>query len=104
MSDQIREISDLEMENVNGGSHLSSDDVKNLVPGTELMVEDCMFDTDLAKGIYTGNWRDPGSTSMLEVEVEITEIYHAFSSHGINAEVGKKLFISRWCVDFYERA
>lgn len=102
MAEKIRELSDIELENINGGGHLSSREVKDLAAGQVLVIEDCLFDTDLAKGVYTGNWRDPGPLSMLEVEVEILEVYVDFTSHGIAAERGKKLYISRWCVDYYK--
>ena len=104
MKTEIRELTDIEMDKVNGGSHLSSDEVKSLVPGQILIIEDCMFDLDIAKARYTGNWRDPGTFSMLEVEVEILEVYEEFRTHGQIAKVGDVVWISRWCADFPERA
>ena len=104
MEPKCRELSDIELDAVNGGSHLDADEVKALVAGQILIVEDCMFDLDIAQGRYTGNWRDPGTFSMLEVEVEILEVYHEFRSHGKTVQKGDIIYISRWCLDFPSRA
>lgn len=104
MEPNYRELSDIDLNAVSGGSHLGADEVKALVAGQILIVEDCMFDLDVAKGKYTGVWRDPGTLSMLEVQVEILEVYEEFRSHGKVVQKGDVVFISRWCLDFPERA
>lgn len=104
MEHEIRELNDVDLEKVSGGSHLSSDEVKSLKAGQKLVIEDCLFDLDVGLGEFTGNWRDPGTLSMLEVEVKVLEVYTEFRVSGKIVQVGDVIYVTRWVVDFPERA
>ena len=111
--DEERIISEDKLEAVTGGSHLSSNETKSLIPGQQLILEN-NFGTDIALVSYEGELRDPGMTDMLQAKVRVIQIYDkgilkhgdTFSSWaGERAlEVGDVIYVSRYYLDFPERA
>ena len=67
------ELNEQQLEKVNGGTHLSSGEVKAMVPGRSLVWEN-IFGKDLAEVEFI-SYTDPGPFKLLECEVKITKIY-----------------------------
>lgn len=107
------EIREEELNAVNGGYHLSSNEVKALKPGQRLMLEN-NFGQNIALVSYEGELRNPGTFSMLQAKVRIIEVYDrgvrkhgdSFSSYigEKNLEVGDVIYASRYYLDFLDRA
>ena len=72
--DEERIISEDKLDAVTGGSHLSSNETKSLIPGQQLILEN-NFGTDIALVSYEGELRDPGMTDMLQSKVRVIQIY-----------------------------
>ena len=113
-------LNEQELEKVNGGSHLDSDEVKELRAGAKLVIED-EWGKDIGTCIYTGNTRDGKNFyNMTRLYVTLTEIYDEWiikcliyeednlDDHDLarlpNPEVGDIVAISRYNLDFPERA
>lgn len=99
-------LNDEDLKKVDGGTHLSSDEVKSLVKGQILIYEDDNG-WDQAKVEYLGEWRDPGIFGMLEIKVRFLEVFHGeYIDLGYHEyiHVGDEMWISRWFFDFPERA
>lgn len=99
-------LNDEKLEKVTGGSHLSSGEVKGLQKGQILTIEN-ELGKNMASCEYLGEWRDPGPTSMLEVHVKVLYLYTYDQTwlnddHGV--EPGNEIWISRWLLDFPDRA
>ena len=109
----IVEIREENLEDVTGGNYLSADEVKEMEFGRRLMIEG-NFGNDIALVSYLGDWRDPGAGSMIQAHVRIIEIYdRGVYKHGDTFSswvgerflaVGDELYVSRYYLDFAERA
>ena len=113
-------LNEQELGKVNGGSHLDSDEVEALKAGTRLIIED-KWGKDVGACIYNGNTRDGANFyNMTRLYVQLTEIYDEWiikcliyeednlDEHDLarlpNPKVGDIVTISRWNLDFPERA
>ena len=116
MEKVIFEIREDELSEVNGGYHLTADDVKSLKPGETLILENALGE-NIAVVVYEGEWRDPGTFSMLQAKVRITKVFDsnglksiwdAFSNYKGKGDkplvVGDVIYVSRFYLDFPERA
>ena len=103
---KIPELKDEELEKVSGGSHLSSDETKALQYGDILIIENDLG-INLGYCTYLGEYSDPGFGHLLQIKVEINKIYNASGTAKLGAVTlheGDKTWLSRWDVDFPNRA
>ena len=91
-------INNEDLSKVNGGTHLSEEEVKNLANGTILIVEG-VFGENLAKVEYLGEWNDPG-VFFLMLHVKYLEIYDDDNEH----KIGDEVWLPRYLLDFPYRA
>ena len=113
MDKDKKEIREEDLEAVNGGTHLTSDEIKNLQLDQQLILEN-NFGGDIALVAYEGELRDPGALSMMQAKVRIVKIYDrgvykngdTFSSWVGERplEVGDVIWASRYYLDFPEKA
>lgn len=100
-------LNDEQLEGVNGGSHLSSSEVKGLKKGQILTIENDVGE-NMAACEYLGEYRDPGFGSMLELHVKVLYLYtyhQKWFTYGHDDIVpGYTTWISRWFLDFPDRA
>ena len=112
--DKKNEMNDQQLAEVTGGTHLSSDEVKALVPGTRLIWEN-IFGKDLAEVEFI-SYSDPGFFQLLECTVRILKIYSSdgyIEMSNVNEagnavlvpyRVGDVCTLPRDLLDFPERA
>lgn len=98
--EEKKALNEAELEKVSGGSHLSSDEVKGLSAGMHLIMESNLGN-DLAEVEYLGEWRDG---FMLECNVKILKILSSLAASYNEMKVGDVMWVSRWNLDFPERA
>lgn len=99
-------LNDEELSGVTGGWHLSSDETKSLRAGEILILEDT-FGKNWAKVRYLGQYRDPGYFSVLELKVEIIDLYgHGAVNSSLYGQVhiGDVIWVQRTDADFPSRA
>lgn len=103
---KIPELKDEELEQVTGGTHLSSDETKALKAGQVLIIEDG-GGVNLGECTFLGDIYDPGGWYYLQVHVKITKIYNpsgTFELRGDTYREGQTVWLCRSDVDFPERA
>ncbi len=111
MDENKRILNDEELEKVNGGSHLSSDEVKNLHADQKLIMEDDLG-VDIAEVTYLNTYDNPGPLSFLRCKVRIDKLYFKDSKGTLKLSFGgeptvhegQELYVPRWYLDFPERA
>ena len=113
MEKDIVEIREEQLDEVTGGTHLTPDELMNLKPWQELIIEN-NFGQNIARVQYLGEWRDPGAGSMLQARVQVLQIYDrgtmlhgdTFSSWVGERRLapGDKIYVSRYYLDFPYRA
>ena len=107
MSEETRRLEENELKEVSGGTHLSCDEIDGLKVGDRLLYEsDEEFPLALVE--YMGEYRDDGKSWMREIKVKIVEIYNGYpkvdSGHYGYVGVNDVTWISRWNIDFLDRA